>query len=612
MSESTQNGFGVTAEDIRRYDWQSLLSDEVHLECRDIWCSFRSAIEECRTAGDDVGQRVYSLLYSVAYFRADYEVKGNPYGSLIKFVDGSHTLCAEELTDADRLALKGTVEGISNPEFRARVADVLWVTEKDIKAARLAVVAFVESAQRLKCSTHSFQHISRLNRAAQICSNKGFEAERATVLSAIEASIVECDDRNKPTALCHNLMKILLAVRQGDPEKYALLSERIAADCAGKCDWHLCEMYWQLAAQWHHQAKRADDRQRCQLAAAECNICRGEAMLAEHGSMSAAHWYGRGVEALRRAKADPERIKTVHRRFLELEKLGLKEMKHLDVDLDKDPEFRAREKETQERAAAFMRGLDFQTAMDRFVQVAQPTDVEALKKAYLKASEGMIAGKLFGSSVVDHAGKVADWVPPQSLSSDEMDPESLRKLLCQQASRFDWPIRVIWMIEPARMAILDEHPVSQQELLYLVVNNPFIPPGHEGIYLRGLQTGFLGDWLVAIHLLVPQIEASIRHVLQQRGVVTSTLVEGIQQERDLNQLLWLPEVEMTFGVDMMFDLRGILIERFGHNLRNQLAHGLLPEGGFYREASAYLWWLILRLCWIGFRLVPPDEETAEA
>ena len=431
-------------------------------------------------------------------------------------------------------------------------------------------------------------------------------------MSAIEDSIVECNDRNKPTALCHNLIKILLAVRQGGPEKYALLSERIAADCAENCDWHLCEMYWQLAAQWHHQAKRADDRQRCQLAAAECNICRGEAMLAEHGSMSAAHWYGRGVEALRRAKADQERIKTVHRRFLELEKLGLKGMKHLDIDLDKDPEFRTREEETQKRAAAFVRGLDFQTAMGRFAQVAQPTDLEALKKAYLKASEGMVAGKLFGSSVLDHAGKVADSVPPQSFSSDEMDPASLRKLLCQQASRFDWPIRVIWMIDPARMAILDEHPVSQQELLYLVVNNPFIPQGHEGIYLRGLQAGFLGDWLVAIHLLVPQIEASIRHVLQQRGVVTSTLVEGIQQERDLNQLLWLPEVEMTFGVDMMFDLRGILIERFGHNLRNQLAHGLLPEGGFYREASAYLWWLILRLCWIGFRLVPPDEETAEA
>jgi hypothetical protein len=117
-----------------------------------------------------------------------------------------------------------------------------------------------------------------------------------------------------------------------------------------------------------------------------------------------------------------------------------------------------------------------------------------------------------------------------------------------------------------------------------------------------------------MHLLVPQIEASIRHVLQQRGIITSTLrAGGVQEEKDIKDFLEMPEVERLFGVDTVFDLRGILIERFGHNLRNQLAHGLLPEGGFYREASAYLWWLILRLCWVGFRLAHlPDEETAKS
>lgn len=613
MNDTWQNGFGVTAEEISRYDWEARLEGASHKECRFYWSVLSDAAAKCGVAGDDVGQRVYTFLAAVSSFLANFDARGNPYVAMGTWVDGSHSLCAEDFAETDLLALRGIVETIVDPEFRARVADVLWVRKKDFKLAQIAVHAFLASAQRLKEGNLAFPHIERLKRAAQICANKGFEPEQTLVLSSIESAIDEFLDDEKPDYVCHGLMSILLMIRQGDPTKYAALSERIASACAKKDEWGLAEEYWQLATQWHQKGKREDDIKRCRLSAAECNISRGEDELKKQGSMSAAHWYGRGVEALRRAKADPEKIKAAHRRFLELEKLGLKEMKPLDLGLGNDPEFQKREKETQEKAAEFVQGLDFHKAVERFAHVTLPVDFEELKKKYLEASKGTIASKLFGSVVLDHTGKVADSIPPDSLLSDEKDPESLRKQLCQQAARVDWPVRVIWVIEPARMTILDEHPVTQQGLLYLVVDNPFIPQGHEGIYLRGLQAGFLGDWLVAMHLLVPQIETSIRLVLQQRGVVTSTLVDGIQQERDLNQLLWLPDVEKIFGVNVLFDLRGILIERFGYNLRNQLAHGLLPEGGFYREASAYLWWLVLRLCWMGFRLAHlSDEEIGKA
>ena len=93
--------------------------------------------------------------------------------------------------------------------------------------------------------------------------------------------------------------------------------------------------------------------------------------------------------------------------------------------------------------------------------------------------------------------------------------------------------------------------------------------------------------------------------------MTSTLeADGTQKERDLNQLLWIPELEEIFGPDTTFDLRGILIERFGHNMRNESAHGLMPEGAFYQAASVYLWWLVLRLCWTGYKLVQSSSSQA--
>ncbi len=42
-------------------------------------------------------------------------------------------------------------------------------------------------------------------------------------------------------------------------------------------------------------------------------------------------------------------------------------------------------------------------------------------------------------------------------------------------------------------------------------------------------------------------------------------------------------------------MRGLLVERFGANLRNDMAHGLLDHDSFYLPSACYLWWLALRL-----------------
>jgi hypothetical protein len=99
-------------------------------------------------------------------------------------------------------------------------------------------------------------------------------------------------------------------------------------------------------------------------------------------------------------------------------------------------------------------------------------------------------------------------------------------------------------------------------------------------------------------------------VFQQAGAVTSTLdSDGTQKEKDINVLLWMPEMEKIFGPGIAFDLRGILIERFGHNMRNDLAHALMSEGSFYQPAAVYLWWLALHLCWYGYSLTTSAQES---
>jgi len=615
MSNRSESRFGVTADDLRRYDWQARLAQHPTKECYSYCGLLVMAAKELEAAGDELGRRVFTLLYIVASFHPNYDTKGNPYGPLWQNNE-NRGLMAEDLSDDDLTALRGVLEEIADPEYRARVGDVLWECRRDYKAAQIAVQAFLESARRLESNDLWPPFAERLERALQIATKLGFgKALHLTVIAEIEAVIQRFAAHLKSGLLCARLMKFLLEHDRGDPACYVTLAQRMATEFATARDWDFSKDYWEVAALWFRKAKNEAEAQRCQLAAAECLVTKAEESL-KGGQPSfgfAAHWMGRGVEALRRAKAHPTRIDEIHTRFVEYERRSLSELKAIEIDLDAIPGFREAEQQTIAAAQANLRGHSFEIAVGRLACVTKPTDAVALRKEVEANASRFIFTQLGNVTALDSSGKVADSAPSLTFGSPEEREEGIRKQMVQQASQVHWPMQVGWKIEPARLTIIAEHGVRLIDLGFLVDDNPLIPFGHSGIYQRGIQAGFFGDWLVSMHLIIPQIEASLRYVLQQNGVITSTLEsDGTQKERDLNQLLWLPETEKVFGADITFDLRGILVERFGCNMRNESAHGLMPEGAFYQPAASYLWWLVIHLCWKGYRLAKAaaNKETS--
>ena len=161
---------------------------------------------------------------------------------------------------------------------------------------------------------------------------------------------------------------------------------------------------------------------------------------------------------------------------------------------------------------------------------------------------------------------------------------------------------VLGILAPTRAQILQEHRIRHKDLWPFVANNPFIPPDRADIFLQGLLAGFNGDFLTAAHLLLPQVENSIRVLLEMRDVPTTKLPPGHDEPQDvfdLNRVFNEPAlyaaVVAIFGEDLVFELRGLLVERFGSNLRNRFAHGLMSAGEFYAPVVVYFWWLTLRI-----------------
>jgi hypothetical protein len=264
--------------------------------------------------------------------------------------------------------------------------------------------------------------------------------------------------------------------------------------------------------------------------------------------------------------------------------------------------------ESIDRARTAVAGKTFHEALVGLILLHQSTPVEVLRQ---QAREMAKAGPLvysIGQSYLTAAGKVAAKTPGGKSDPDEDDP-ALRSWMFRQADVLR--AMAAQLIDSARLQIVLEHALSEQDWDEIVSNNPFVPIGRERLFVRGLHAGMLGDFVTAAHVLIPQLENSCREILARAGALVSTYdAEGIQPELYIYQLLPMPQFKQVFGEAVAFDMRGLLVEQESANLRHGTVHGLYAYDAFQSPASIYLWWLVLRLVLIG--ILQRNESNSPA
>jgi Domain of unknown function (DUF4209) len=190
--------------------------------------------------------------------------------------------------------------------------------------------------------------------------------------------------------------------------------------------------------------------------------------------------------------------------------------------------------------------------------------------------------------------------------------ERKHKLTCREAryEERDLVIRGVRLCRGRSKLARDQivHVIASQPFLQLASLSEFVPASRESIWALGLHAGTTGDFLTATHVLVPQIEHSIRTLLVRSGKVPVVWTrQGYEELPDLNAVLREPQTEKLLGKDLVFAMTAVFVNRFGGNLRNELAHGLLETGAFYSETAVYAWWLLLK-CVVAFGRLNQDQD----
>ena len=73
--------------------------------------------------------------------------------------------------------------------------------------------------------------------------------------------------------------------------------------------------------------------------------------------------------------------------------------------------------------------------------------------------------------------------------------------------------------------------------------------------------------------------------------------DGTEEAKTFHALLDLPDVAEILEADLLFTLKAVFCSKYGLNLRNENAHGLLSDGFFFSNKAYYVWWLIFSLCY---------------
>lgn len=208
-----------------------------------------------------------------------------------------------------------------------------------------------------------------------------------------------------------------------------------------------------------------------------------------------------------------------------------------------------------------------------------------LVKSFTQSTENnkkpFLSSLLSGSHKIDRKGKVI------GKCSIEKSDDILGRML--------WRECMINFVNKSKW-IMNEDKIPSREDIYRLIfrksNTIFVPEDRKILFLEGIYAGFADDFILAAHLLVPQIENSLKVIAEKSGLLTAKIYAPIQDDNMLGGIL--DKLIDKYNYELFVELKDFLIEKNSVNFRNELCHGLLAPFEMAHYGS-YLWWLCLKM-----------------
>jgi Domain of unknown function (DUF4209) len=572
----------IDLEDLQQCGWKNAIAD-VEYRSSDVFCTkFSSYLQVAELHSKAAA--CFRLLVNVTRLWLEAENPSEPFNPMSAL---------ERFSDADLTLLELFLPTVENePELSARIADILWVGKKRFQAGIQGTAAYVEAAkiQRRIRPDYWPEWGKRVKRSIQIALQLNREDLAQPGLDFLEELLRQSEDADEGFLPLH-IIEIFELFNDGDPQRFIAICNKRSCRAEKARKWFEVEKYQEHAAKLHRKLGDDSSCQKALIAAAEAMVEQGEDFVRAEGRsyLGATHHLARGIEALRQAQGPQLRIEELLARLRDYQGKSRSEFQTFEgpkIDIS----------DIQREYVAAIKGKPLFEAILFFGLTGCFPDPASVRKRVLEMAHKYPLTGLISQGLVDDRGRTVATAPGILEVPGEESEKAITAAMMQQAIS-EYNIRYQIFVGPLLKRIQQEHPLNRRSLEFLWHHNPFVPSDREEMFARGFLAGFQSDWIAAGHYLIPQLENSIRVLLDQSGIRTATmdanLVEG---DSVLNSLLSRSDVKAKLGEGTVFNLQALLVDKHGANLRNLHAHGLLGVQGYLTPSMVLVWLMTLRFC----------------
>jgi len=195
-----------------------------------------------------------------------------------------------------------------------------------------------------------------------------------------------------------------------------------------------------------------------------------------------------------------------------------------------------------------------------------------VREQLYELSKGAPVSFLFSTQIHDHQGRHV-----ATIGSLEIDENG--HIIAQMSQNMQ--ITAVFLRE-VMTKLINKFKLTEDELVNYLYKSPAFDTLKTGIIQLGLKSYLKNDHLVAIHLLIPQIEDILRRILEAIGGTVLKKSRGGSgfHFKTLDELLRDEQLVAVFGEDVMLYFRVVLTDQRGWNLRNDVCHGITPQSAF--------------------------------
>ncbi|HOY78374.1 MAG TPA: DUF4209 domain-containing protein [Hyphomonadaceae bacterium] len=482
-----------------------------------------------------------------------------------------------------------------SPVMVARYADLVWdmahflgKTKRDVTYANLAAEAYLTlAALPEREEYHAFPEAERALSLGILIKNDDLRDRARAALLALQ------DAANGKGGRWWQAFDILEAqpkagTTNDEWTSLAASLERILADSSNAADTktldpHSTEDVAKRLTRYYRRLDRHEEIMRLNLIVAQTF----EQFGAMAGSMLAATVYQTSMEAYERAgkPADAQRI------------LGLMEQANLD-SVAHMQKFEREVEIPKEEVEKFIASIVVHSKEETFMRIAaeflgSQNEAEESLRETAKSSPliAMIGkSKLSGNRVVAQIGSIED-DPTGNLI------ERMNQHLGMSTNWLGWTMR------EAR----EKHSWTADDLTAFINRTGLF--GDAKLLREGIAAWLDKDHVKAIHVLIPQVETGLRTLVRRCGRPTTKPDRNMKQARmviTMGDIVTSDETAAALGKrgnDFMLHFRALFADPRGHNLRNDVAHGLMPADA--ADAGNMLW-VVHALLLLGAWLTPVE------